>query len=123
MDPINTMNIQELSNNIDQKVAQIDKQLATLQQKLSAASALDKGALDKSTVDKSVSEQLQKDVTALLQIKTKLQKSRSIMWQAHELQRGTDQKRLREKRWLGIALCTISGLGLLALLIVVLTGK
>ncbi|RYY74967.1 MAG: hypothetical protein EOO52_11695 [Gammaproteobacteria bacterium] len=104
------MNIQQISLNIDQKVAQIDKQLDGLQQKLTNA-----------TEDQATSDQLHKDVAALERIKTKLLKSRSIMWEAHELQRETDQARLQGKRWLGIGLCILSGLGLLALVIVVLT--
>ena len=102
------MNIQQLSDNIDQKIAQIDKQLATLGHRLTT---------------EANAEQLHKDRAALEQIKSKLQKSRTIMWQAHELQRGTDQKRLREKRLLGIGLCVVSGLGLLALLVFVLLNN
>lgn len=100
------MNIQQLSNNIDQKLAQLDKQLAALQQRLASEDNKD---------------QLHKDIQTLEQIKNKLQKSRNIMWQAHELQLGSDQKRLREKRWLGIGLCVVSGLGLLMIMLVVLT--
>jgi len=107
------MNIQEISDNIDQKVAQIDNQLASLQHKLSS----------ENISDETTNDQLQKDAAALKRIKVKLLKSRNIMWEAHELQRGTDQKRLREKRWLGIALCVVSALGLLAILIMVLTAK
>jgi len=95
------MNIQQLSNNIDQKLAQLDQQLAQLHAQLTAAG--------------DNREQLLKDKAALEQIKSKLQKSRAIMWQAHELQSGTDQKRLREKRWLGIGLCLVSGVGLIVL--------
>jgi hypothetical protein len=107
------MNIEELSLNIDQKIAQIDKQVANLQHKLSTADIADQSAKDRT----------RKDIAALEQIKIKLQKSRSIMWKAHELQRGTDQRRLREKRWLGIGLCLVSGIGLMVILIVVLTGN
>ena len=107
------MNIEEISLNIDQKIAQIDKQVATLQHKLSAENIADQNATD----------QIRKDLAALEQIKIKLQKSRSIMWQAHELQRNTDQKRLREKRWLGIGLCVVSGIGLIVILMVLLTGS
>jgi ElaB/YqjD/DUF883 family membrane-anchored ribosome-binding protein len=100
------MNIQQLSDNIDQKLAQLDQQLARLKQRLAA---------------EGDSEPLQKDIAALERIKNKLQKSRNIMWQAHELELGTNQKRLREKRWLGIALCLISGLGLIGLGLLLLT--
>jgi Zn-dependent oligopeptidase len=95
-------NIQQLSNNIDQKLAQLDLQLARLQQQDS-------------------SEQILKDITALKRLKNKLQKSRNIMWQAHELQRDNDQQRLREKRLFGITLCILSALGLLGLLFIVLS--
>lgn len=95
-------NIQQLSNNIDQKLGQLDLQLARLKQQDS-------------------SEQTLKDIAALEGIKNKLQKSRNIMWQAHELQRGNDQQRLREKRLLGITLCIISVLGLLGLLLIALS--
>ena len=95
-------NIQQLSNNIDQKLAQLDLQLARLKQQDSL-------------------EQILKDIAALERIKNKLQKSRNIMWQAHELQRGNDQQRLREKRLLGITLCILSALGLLGLLFIVLS--
>jgi len=93
--------IQQLSNNIDQKLAQLDVQLANLKQQAS-------------------SEQTLKDIASLEAIKNKLQKSRNIMWQAHELQRGNDQQRLREKRMLGIGLCIVSTLGLLGLIFIVL---
>jgi uncharacterized BrkB/YihY/UPF0761 family membrane protein len=96
-------NIQQLSNNIDQKLAQLDVQLTHLKQQNS-------------------SEQILKDIAALEGIKNKLQKSRNIMWQAHELQRGNDQQRLREKRLFGITLCVISVLGLLALLLIALSS-
>ncbi len=64
-------------------------------------------------------DQLTQELAALEQIKSKLQKSRNIMWQAHELQSNTDQKRIQQKRWLGIGLCAVSGLGLLLLAILV----
>lgn len=99
------MNIQQISNNIDQKLAQLDRQLAQLKTQLADAG--------------DNRDKLLKDTAALEQIKRKLQKSRNIMWQAHELQSGTDQKRLREKRWLGIGLCILSGLGLLTLALLV----
>lgn len=103
-----SMNIQQISNNIDVKVAQIDKQVAALKHRLTT---------------ENNSEQLNKDIAALEQIKSKLQKSRNIMWQAHELQQGSDQKRMREKRLLGIGLCVVSGLGLVAMLVFVLISK
>lgn len=96
------MNIKQLSNNIDQKLASLNQQLATLQLKIK------NGDGD--------SDQLVKEINTLENIKTKLEKSRNIMWQAHDLQNNMDPKRLQQKRWLGIGLCVISGLGLLVLL-------
>ena len=95
-------NVQQLSNNIDQKLAQLDLQLVRLKQQDS-------------------SEQILKNIAALERIKNKLQKSRNIMWQAHELQRGNDQQRLNEKRLFGITLCVVSALGLLGLLFIALS--
>ncbi len=95
-------NIQQLSHNIDQKLAQLELQLARLKQQ-----------------DRS--EQILKDIAVLEDIKKKLQKSRNIMWQAHELQRGNDQQRLREKRLFGITLCIVSALGLLGILFIALS--
>jgi len=100
------MNIQQLSNNIDQKLGLLNQQLATLHLKIKNGD--------------SNTEQLLKEVNALENIKTKLEKSRNIMWQAHDLQSNTDQKRLRQKRLLGIGLCIVSGVGLLLLLLLLL---
>lgn len=99
------MNIHQLSHNIDQKLAQLELQLAALQQQLTTTE----------------SAQLRNDLAALQTLKKKLQASQRIMWQAHELERGGNDKRLREKRWLGIGLCLLSGLGLLGLALIVLT--
>ncbi|GGY65377.1 hypothetical protein GCM10011613_06540 [Cellvibrio zantedeschiae] len=101
------MNIQQISNNIDQKLNQLDQQLGQLHAQLP-------GAGDNR-------EQLLNDMAALEQIKTKLQKSRSIMWQAHELQSNGDLKRWQQKRWLGIGLCVVSAIGLLMLIFLVLS--
>jgi hypothetical protein len=101
------MNIQQLSHNIDQKLTLLDQQVTGLKQKLSNGD--------------SDSEQLLKDIRALENIKKKLEKSRNIMWQAHDLQSGADQHRMQQKRWLGIALCLISGLGLLGLIFLLMT--
>ena len=101
--PCLTMNIQQLSTNIDQKLNALEQQLGHLQAQLP-------GAGDNR-------EQLLNDMAALEQIKTKLQKSRNIMWEAHQLQTNSDQKRLQQKRWLGLGLCVVSGLGLVFLII------
>ena len=93
------MNIHQLSANIDTKLAQLEQQLQTLQQKL------DQGDGDKI--------QLENDMAALNQLKYKLKKSRDIAWRAHELQQGNNNKMLQQKRMLGLGLCVFCGLGLL----------
>lgn len=103
------MNIQQISNNIDQKLAQLDQQLVQIHAQL---------ANTDNHSEQLLREQLLKDAIALEQIKTKLQKSRNIMWQAHELERGSDRKRTREKHLLGLALLAISGLGVVGLLFI-----
>lgn len=99
------MNIQQLSANINSKLAQLDQQITKLEQQLALAEG-----------DK---DQLTKDLTLLKQLKVKLKKSHEIAWRAHELQKGSDEQQLRRKRWLGIGLCVISGAGLLAIAAVV----
>lgn len=96
------MNIQQISTNIDQKLNELDQKLWRLHAQLPSAG--------------DNREQLLNDMAALEQIKTKLQKSRNIMWEAHELRTNGDQSRLKQKRLIGIGLCTVSGLGLILLL-------
>lgn len=95
------MNIQQLSANINSKLAQLDQQIIKLEQQLALAEG-----------DK---DQLTKDLTLLKQLKVKLKKSHEIAWRAHELQRGNDEQQLRRKRWLGIGLFVFSAMGLLAI--------
>lgn len=94
------MNIQQLSANIDEKLAQLDRQINALQK------------LKPSTENP---EQNAADIEALEQLRRKLLKSRDIAWRAHKLQKDGDEKLMRQKRWLGIGLCLISGIGLLAI--------
>lgn len=95
------MNIQQISANIDQKLSALDQQLDRIQAQLSSAG--------------DNREQLLKDMAALQQIKTKLDKSRSIMWEAHRLQTGSDRRRLQQNRLMGIGLLVLSGFGLVML--------
>jgi len=100
------MNIQQLSANIDHKLAQLDGKISKIKEQQA------KG--------EGEPNQLTKDLAALEQIKRKLQKSQSIMWQAHDLQRDGDQRALRQRRLLGIGLMVFSGLGLLGIIAIVL---
>jgi len=99
-------NIQQISNNIDHKLIQLEQQLTQLKAKLASDGA---------------SEQRLKDIAALEEIKHKLLKSRTIMWQAHDLGHRTDRQRLRNKRWLGIGLCLVSAIGFIILAFIVFT--
>ncbi len=96
------MNIHQLSANIDLKLQQLELKIDQLQ-----------GQYSKPDGDK---QQLLRDIDALSKIKAKLQKSRQIMWQAHELQQGADQQKLNNNKRLGIGLCAFSVLGLAALI-------
>ena len=100
------MNIQEISANIDHKLAQLDSKIKKIHEQQAKGEA--------------EPNQLAKDLAALENIKHKLQKSKGIMWQAHHLQRDDNQRELRRKRWLGIGLMVFSGLGLLVILAIVL---
>jgi hypothetical protein len=100
------MNIQQLSANINSKLAQLEQQISKLEQQLASA--------------EGNKDQITKDLLLLKQLKAKLKKSYDIALRAHELQRGSDEKLLQRKRWLGIGLCIISGLGLLAIAAVIL---
>jgi hypothetical protein len=99
------MNIQQLSANINSKLAQLDQQITKREQQLASAEG-----------DK---DQLMKDLTLLKQLRVKLKKSHEIAWRAHELQRGNDEQQLRRKRWLGIGLFAFSAVGLLTIAAVV----
>ena len=98
------MNIQQLSANIDEKLAQLDRQIR---------------ALEKSKPTSDNPEQNKADIQALEQLRRKLLKSRDIAWRAHKLQKDGDEKLMRQKRWLGIGLCVVSGVGLLAIAVTV----
>lgn len=100
------MNITELSNNIDQKLKVIDHQLDVLHQR----KAQDANA-----------DSLRREIDTLEQLKHKLKQSKNIAWRAHELQKGNDEKALRQKRWLGLGLILFSCTGLLIIAYIVLT--
>jgi hypothetical protein len=95
------MNINQLSRNIDAKLLQLEQQLKHLQQKL------------KQPNDDPV--QIEQEIAALEKLKHKLKKSRDLAWRAHELQRENNNQQLQQKRILGIGLCIVCSLGLLAI--------
>lgn len=99
------MNIHQLSANIDTKLLQLEQQLIQLQRQ--------------SKQHGGDNTQLMQDIAALETLKSKLKKSRDLAWRAHELQHD-DDKKLQQKRIIGIALCVFCGLGLLAIGILML---
>ena len=100
------MNIDQLSNHIKQKTAQLDQQIASLEARMHQTN---RGAAEDD-------QQLAADIAALQELKAKLAKSGDIARRAYELQRGdgVDEARLRQRR-LAIGMCLFSGLGLLAI--------
>jgi hypothetical protein len=93
------MNIQEISNNIDSKLAQVNLQIEKTTQQLQ--------------FNDEHQPELQQELNNLNNIKIKLMKSRRIMWQAHELQKNSDKQALRKKQLLGLGISIIGGAGLL----------
>lgn len=100
------MNINHISANIDAKLLQLQQQLTHL-----------KRQLIQSDGDNS---QLAQDIAVLEKLKLKLEKSRDLAGRAHELQRDNDKDKLQQKRLIGISLCVVCGLGLIALIAIVL---
>lgn len=100
------MNIDQLSQQIKQKTARLDQQIASLEARIEASQA--------------DNQPLVSELAALQELKTKLAKSGDIARRAYELQRqGSDDARIGQRR-LAIGLCLFSALGLLAIAGVVL---
>jgi len=102
------MDINQLTTTINTKHLQLEQQISYLQQQLAQANGEE-------------AYKLESDLKALAQVQHKLTKSRDLALRAHELQTNQAGKNHHKKRMLGIGLCVFSGLGLLALLIIVLT--
>ena len=102
------MDINQLTTTINAKHSQLEQQISHLQQQLVQAHGEE-------------AHQLERDLNTLEQLQLKLTKSRDLALRAHELQTNQTGKNHQKKRMLGIGLCVFSGLGLLALLTVVLT--
>lgn len=100
-----TMQIAELSANIDQKLTELELQLKVLQ----ARQAESRDAIQ--------TPQLEAEIAALNQIKLKLLKSKDIAWRAHQLQQQTNlDQRQDQLRLLGLWLCIFSGVAAAVLL-------
>ncbi len=90
------MQIRQVSAALDLKLAQLDQQLKKLEQQ---------------RVQQNSSEpnpQLEQDILALQQIRTKLVKSKDIAWRAHQLQHQNDEHSRARQRVIGLSLCVFS---------------
>lgn len=93
------MQIRQVSAALDHKLAQLDQQLKKLEGQ---------------RVQQNSSEpdpQLEQDILALQQIRTKLVKSKDIAWRAHRLQRQNDEHSRARQRVIGLSLCAFSVIG------------
>lgn len=96
------MKIKQLSARIDQQLANVDAKLAELG-----------GSSKDATTDISSQEER----VALLNAREKLLKSKDLAWRAHNLQEQDDvQRQLRRTQQVGIALCLISVVAIIALI-------
>lgn len=93
------MQIRQVSAVLDHKLAQLDQQL----KKLEAQRAQQNG-------NESL-PQLEQDILALQQIRTKLVKSKDIAWRAHQLQHQNDEQSRARQRVIGLSLCAFSLIG------------
>lgn len=102
------MQIRQVSAELDRKLAQLDQQL----KKLEAQHAQQNGSESHA--------QLEQDILALQQIRTKLVKSKDIAWRAHQLQRQNDEQSRARQRVIGLSLCAFSVIGAGVLVFLVL---
>jgi hypothetical protein len=99
------MQINQLSANIDQKLAELDQQLDNLHKRRAEAQ------------DVTQQEKIARDITVLNKIKLKLLKSKDIAWRAHQMrQEQEDLQRNDRQRLLGLALCIFSAVGAVVLI-------
>lgn len=96
------MQIRQVSAALDQKLAQLDQQLKQLEQQ-------------RVQENNDQHPQLDQDIQALQQIRTKLIKSKDIAWRAHELQDQGDERKRARQRVFGLSLCIFSLIGAVVL--------
>lgn len=100
------MKIKQLSARIDQQLANVDAKLAEL---------------GDSSKDATTDVSSQEERIALLNAREKLLKSKDLAWRAHNLQEQDGElRRLRRTHHVGLALCLISVVAILALIVVYL---
>lgn len=93
------MQIRQVSAALDQKLAQLDQQL----KKYEAQRAQQNSS--------EPDPQLEQDILALQQIRTKLVKSKDLAWRAHQLQYQNDEHSRARQRVIGLSLCVFSVIG------------
>ncbi len=93
------MQIRQVSAALDQKLAQLDKQLK-------------KAEAQRAQQNTNESDpQLDQDILALQQIRAKLVKSKDLAWRAHQLQFQNDEHSRARQRVIGLSLCILSVIG------------
>ena len=93
------MQIRQVSAALDQKLAQLDQQLKKYETQRAQQNS---GESD---------PQLEQDILALQQIRTKLVKSKDLAWRAHQLQYENDEHNRARQRVIGLSLCIFSVIG------------
>lgn len=100
------MQIRQVSAELDRKLTQLDQQLKALEQERNQPNH------NRQPAD------IDNDISALLQIRNKLVKSKDIAWRAHQLQSQDDEQLRARQRVIGLSLCIISVIGAGILLVV-----
>jgi hypothetical protein len=93
------MQIRQVSAVLDHKLAQLDQQLKKLEEQRARQN------------NSEEIPQLEQDILALQQIRTKLIKSKDIAWRAHQLQHQNDEQSRARQRVIGLSLCAFSLIG------------
>lgn len=102
------MQIRQVSAALDHKLAQLDQQLKKLEHQREQQN------------NSEPNPQLEQDILALQQIRTKLVKSKELAWRAHQLQHQNDEQSRARQRMIGLSLCIFSVIGAGVLLYLVL---
>ncbi|MCE3253904.1 MAG: hypothetical protein K0Q67_2924 [Cellvibrio sp.] len=93
------MQIRQVSAALDHKLAQLDQQLKKLEHQREQQN------------NSEPNPQLEQDILALQQIRTKLVKSKELAWRAHQLQHQNDAQSRARQRMIGLSLCIFSVIG------------
>lgn len=98
------MQIREISAALDAKLAQLDKKLKQLEHEQQS----------------TPSDQLNRDIEALQQMRSKLVKSKDLAWKAYDLQDKNDEAKRARQRLMGLSLCAFSLIGAVILVFIAL---